>query len=554
MSVIVGNGQFSDAEDDEKMEQEKDLEIEPSNTKPYNNRRGGGEEDEVYEHCDDSEEEDDDWWGDVKVAKQRGNEVVNKNINSTNKRKTSFQPREKQFGKFVNKIKLEKYEVSSNGGHAANNLNEFAKKQYMQTARVKDRKDRATVEQVLDPRTKMILFKLLNKGVISEINGCISTGKEANVYHASTSSGLDRAVKIYKTSILVFKDRDKYVSGEFRFRHGYCKGNPRKMVQTWAEKEMRNLLRLHSVGIPCPEPIILRNHVLVMDFIGHGGFPAPLLKDAHITESKARELYLQCVRYIRDIYWKAKLVHADLSEFNILYNIEEDKIYIIDVSQSVEHDHPRALLFLRKDCTNINDFFRKNQVCVLTVKELFDFVTDPLITDDNIEEYLERAQEVTSNRTYEEVTQKDIVDEEVFKNAYIPRRLDEVIDFERDSIQAQKGELDNVHYATIIGLNKDLTGAKEQLDIIETIPDDKMVCSAEDDTDTNSESSEEDDEDEEDEEENNEVIMEESTKSKKELRKENKKIVKEENREKRKEKMPKHVKKRKEKVTRGRKK
>ena len=52
-----------------------------------------------------------------------------------------------------------------------------------------------------------------------------SIGKEANVYHASTPSGLDRAVKIYKTSILVFKDRDKYVTGEFRFRHGYCKGD-----------------------------------------------------------------------------------------------------------------------------------------------------------------------------------------------------------------------------------------------------------------------------------------------------------------------------------------
>lgn len=118
---------------------------------------------------------------------------------------------------------------------------------------------------------------------------------QANVYHASTSAGENRAIKIYKTSILLFKDRDKYVSGEFRwaahhrrrvyqsqicsvqilllssgatnwvglilwrfteprssvtlllllcrFRHGYCKGNPRKMVRTWAEKEMRNLIR-----------------------------------------------------------------------------------------------------------------------------------------------------------------------------------------------------------------------------------------------------------------------------------------------------------------------
>lgn len=37
------------------------------------------------------------------------------------------------------------------------------------------------------------------------------------MYHASTSNGENRAIKIYKTSILMFKDRDKYVSGEFRW-------------------------------------------------------------------------------------------------------------------------------------------------------------------------------------------------------------------------------------------------------------------------------------------------------------------------------------------------
>lgn len=157
------------------------------------------------------------------------------------------------------------------------------------------------------------------------------------------------------------------------------------MVKTWAEKEMRNLTRLQSAGIPCPDPIILRSHVLVMGFIGHEGWAAPLLKDVNISESKARELYLICVRIMRNLYWKAKLVHADLSEFNILYNIVTDELFIIDVSQSVEHDHPSALLFLRKDCANINDFFRKHNVCVMSVKELFDFVTDPLINDDNIE-------------------------------------------------------------------------------------------------------------------------------------------------------------------------
>jgi RIO kinase 1 len=69
--------------------------------------------------------------------------------------------------------------------------------------------DRATVEQALDPRTRLVLFKLLNKGLFTAIHGCVSTGKEANVYCASAEGSADLAVKVFKTSILVFKDRDR---------------------------------------------------------------------------------------------------------------------------------------------------------------------------------------------------------------------------------------------------------------------------------------------------------------------------------------------------------
>ncbi|KAE8655174.1 N-alpha-acetyltransferase 38, NatC auxiliary subunit-like [Hibiscus syriacus] len=103
--------------------------------------------------------------------------------------------------------------------------------------------DRATVEQAIDPRTCIVLFKMLNLGVFHDINGCISTGKETNIYHATKSDGQELAIRVYnKTSVLVFKDRDRYVQGDYRFRYGYCKHNPRKM-KTWAEKEMRNLMR-----------------------------------------------------------------------------------------------------------------------------------------------------------------------------------------------------------------------------------------------------------------------------------------------------------------------
>ena len=40
----------------------------------------------------------------------------------------------------------------------------------------------------------------------------------------------------------------RYVTGDFRFRAGYSRSNPRKMVKMWAEKEFRNLARLRAAG------------------------------------------------------------------------------------------------------------------------------------------------------------------------------------------------------------------------------------------------------------------------------------------------------------------
>ncbi|CAI7612655.1 unnamed protein product [Penicillium viridicatum] len=250
-----------------------------------------------------------------------------------------------------------------------------------------DKADRATSEQVLDPRTRMLLLQMINRGLVSEIHGCLSTGKEANVYHAMSISQEDedaaplhRAIKVYKTSILVFKDRDKYVTGEFRFRQGYNKSNNRAMVKLWAEKEMRNLRRIHAAGIPCPEPIFLRLHVLVMGFIGSSkGLGAPRLKDVDFNipepETRWRSLYIELLGYMRVMYQTCRLVHADLSEYNILYH--KERLYIIDVSQSVEHDHPRSLEFLRMDIKNVSDFFRRKNILTLPERTVFQFIIAP---------------------------------------------------------------------------------------------------------------------------------------------------------------------------------
>jgi len=417
------------------------------------------------------------------------------------------------------------------GTKAANELHRATTHTETGFIKMKDKQDRATQEQVLDPRTRVILLKMINRGLIESVNGCVSTGKEANVYHAATKTGEDRAIKVYKTSILTFKDRDKYMSGEFRFRHGYCRHNPRKMVRTWAEKEMRNLVRLQAAGISSPQPFLLRSHVLLMDFIGTQGIPAPLVKEVPLTESKARQLYLECIIIIRKLYRHAKLVHADLSEFNLLYH--QNSIVTIDVSQAVEHDHPRAVDFLRKDCANINHFFRKNGVVTLTLKELFDFVTDPNLEDEDVDRYLEKAQEIAASRSLQDLEELEKTEEGVFLNSYLPQKLEDVIDYELDYKRAAEGQ--ELIYGTITSLKADLSGAATKPSLLEhETQEENGECSSE-----WSDSEEADNGEKE-----SRVTAGRPRDENPEDKKARKKAVKEAQREKRKDKMPKHVKKR----------
>ncbi|XP_075338566.1 serine/threonine-protein kinase RIO1 isoform X2 [Odontesthes bonariensis] len=543
MAAVAGvPGQFDDAEEDSNQSEVSVLQSHMTEVtlQPPSERQVDSEEEEEE---DEEDEEDDEWaWSSAADLTKRYNRAglscqANRQNPST-KSLSSSTPSDKALRKYERKINLDKLDYADS---VINKVTVMQKQRDADTYRVKDKSDRATVEQVLDPRTRMILFKMLSRGVICEINGCISTGKEANVYHASTAAGDSRAIKIYKTSILLFKDRDKYVSGEFRFRHGYCKGNPRKMVRTWAEKEMRNLIRLQTAGIPSPEPLMLRSHVLLMSFIGKENMPAPLLKNAALSDSKARELYLQVVQNMRKLFHDARLVHADLSEFNMLYH--DGDAYIIDVSQSVEHDHPHALEFLRKDCSNVNGFFAKHGVAIMTVRELFDFITDPSITLQNLDQYLQKAMAIAAERTSEQRSERraerDGVDEEVFKKAYIPRTLTEVSHYERDvdlmrtteEESAAGGQRDAILYQTLTGLKKDLSGVQKVPALLE---EDGSSSSEEED-----EEDKEDKEDKEQQEQNEETSMD---------RKEKKKMVKEAQREKRKIKVPKHTKKRKEKV------
>ncbi|XP_055092239.1 serine/threonine-protein kinase RIO3 isoform X3 [Symphalangus syndactylus] len=282
--------------------------------------------------------------------------------------------------------------------HVFNALKQHAYSEERRSARLHEKKEHSTAEKAVDPKTRLLMYKMVNSGMLETITGCISTGKESVVFHAYGGSMEDEkedskviptecAIKVFKTTLNEFKNRDKYIKDDFRFKDRFSKLNPRKIIRMWAEKEMHNLTRMQRAGIPCPTVVLLKKHILVMSFIGHDQVPALKLKEVKLNSEEMKEAYYQTLHLMRQLYHECTLVHADLSEYNMLWHA--GKVWLIDVSQSVEPTHPHGLEFLFRDCRNVSQFFQKGGVKeALSERELFNAVSGLNISADNEADFL----------------------------------------------------------------------------------------------------------------------------------------------------------------------
>ncbi len=226
--------------------------------------------------------------------------------------------------------------------------------------------ERATLEEVFDQATLMVIYDFLNSGVLYEVHGVVNAGKEARVYWGKNKEGKELAVKIYLTASAEFrKGMLKYVEGDYRFKG--VKHDTRSLIFAWAQKEFRNLEQAFRAKVRVPKPVAVRNNVLVMEFIGKNGVNAPSLKEQ--TPSNPEKVYEVLLTYLKRLYRKAELVHGDLSEYNIM--MWKGKPVIFDVSQAVPTSHPMAKFFLQRDLTNVNRFFSRLGVKVLSVDEAY---------------------------------------------------------------------------------------------------------------------------------------------------------------------------------------
>ncbi|MHA1783878.1 MAG: serine protein kinase RIO [Candidatus Helarchaeota archaeon] len=248
--------------------------------------------------------------------------------------------------------------------------------------KIKDKDDQKVVEGTFDSSTMLTIYELLNRKHIDSIGGVISTGKEANVYRAylekesekdsNVKESIMYALKIYRVKTSDPRHMYAYIVGDPRFKR--IRRKMKDIVFVWAEKEYKNLKRAYDAEVRVPKPVVVKKNLLLMEFIGLNGteVPAPLLKDTKLDEPQ--KVFDIIFENIKRLYHYARLVHADLSEYNILMPTKVDPV-IIDISQAVVRHHPQSEEFLFRDLKNLLNYFKKFDINIPSVKKAFKIVS-----------------------------------------------------------------------------------------------------------------------------------------------------------------------------------
>jgi RIO kinase 1 len=234
--------------------------------------------------------------------------------------------------------------------------------------RIKRSEDRQVIESVFDTKTLLTLYQMFNKGILDVVNGVVSTGKEANVYWGIQPNGKDVAIKIYRIAAFNFKRISLYLEGDPRFQR--IPKSRTGLISAWASKEFKNLQRASEAKVRVPRPIHVQRNILIMEFIGKDGLPAPTMQQQ--PPRKPKRVRKALLKGISRLYHKAQLVHADLSEYNIM--LLKKKPIIIDISQAVVRDHPHSEAFFERDVRNVLAYFDQFDIPYLELEATLEHI------------------------------------------------------------------------------------------------------------------------------------------------------------------------------------
>jgi len=238
-------------------------------------------------------------------------------------------------------------------GSAMERLDVFRFHKERTEERRKESAQRDVRDEVFDRTTLLAISRMVSRGMFSQVDYSISTGKVANVFRVTSSTG-PRALKVYRISNALFRSVPPYLLHELREEVG--SNSFGRLVFAWGRREFMALKACHEAGVPVPEPIDYFRNLLLMEYKGDAeGLPwPPLIK---CVVEKPEMVMKQIARAVRTMVTKVELVHGDLSPYNVLF--DGKKIALIDLGETIETTHPQAKGLLQRDAENFAKYFTR---------------------------------------------------------------------------------------------------------------------------------------------------------------------------------------------------
>jgi RIO kinase 2 len=202
---------------------------------------------------------------------------------------------------------------------------------------------------------------LVKSGIIECFGQTLGVGKEADVYDALGVGGKRLAVKFHRLGRISFR--------QTRRKRGYTREHSTWLFQSHlaAEREFLALKSVYEKGVSVPEPISQNRHVIAMGIIE--GAQLSKYKDIGKPEKVIKEIFLN----LRKAYTRAHLIHADISEYNIILK-PDGHLLIIDWPQAVKTDHSNAKELLERDIKNVLIYFSRKFNIKLVAEEACSYV------------------------------------------------------------------------------------------------------------------------------------------------------------------------------------
>jgi RIO kinase 2 len=203
---------------------------------------------------------------------------------------------------------------------------------------------------------------LVKANVLEAFGKSLGVGKEADVYDALNPKGERIAVKFQRLGRISFRQTQR--------KRGYAKEHAGWLFQSRlaAEKEIQALKLLYPQGLAVPKPISQNRHVVVMGMIEGAEL------SAWKRLPRAKEILKEILQNVRMAYLKAGVIHADLSEYNIILK-PDMHILIIDWPQCVTREHTNAEQLLGRDVRNVLHFFERKRMLKVDLQKAVKYVT-----------------------------------------------------------------------------------------------------------------------------------------------------------------------------------